>query len=312
MEDFMTSSFDRTVSFVKLVLIVVLEAEDFLLRFAGGSLSAAFAFPLILEDLLGVSPVPQSNSVIVGQPGCDFRYCCNSFLVVISSPVGAFLPKTGWTPKRNEIVFTAPTGEEITTKKQLQQYLKSHPGGPAITEFDWGTGETPRRSTRISGKAMAVESAPPAKRSRKSSASKKDVKAMKDVNEKHDDEKDENKDIEEDAEKKYEMRSSDVDAVKENQAEKKSEGQTEDDPSKEAEVEKDVKMTDNAAEKKDEMHSSDVDAVKENQSEVQTEDGKGEDAPSEVAEIDKDVKMADNVEHPKEVEADVLEATKDV
>ncbi|KAK4369923.1 hypothetical protein RND71_009398 [Anisodus tanguticus] len=169
------------------------------------------------------------------------------------------------------------------------KYLKSHPGGPAITEFDWGTAETPRRSTRISGKAMAVESAPLAKRSRKSSASKKDVKAVNDVKEKHDDGKDENKDIEEDAEKKDEMRSSDVDAVKENQVEKKSEGQTEDDPSKEAEVEKDVKMTDNAAEKKDEMH-------KENQSEVQTEDGKGEDAPSEVAEIDKDVKMADNVQ----------------
>ncbi|KAK4369961.1 hypothetical protein RND71_009436 [Anisodus tanguticus] len=48
-----------------------------------------------------------------------------------------FLPKTGGTPKRNEIVFTAPTGEEITTRKGLQQYLKSHPGGPAITEFDW-------------------------------------------------------------------------------------------------------------------------------------------------------------------------------
>ncbi|KAK4369967.1 hypothetical protein RND71_009442 [Anisodus tanguticus] len=87
-----------------------------------------------------------------------------------------FLPKTGGTPKRNEIVFTAPTGEEITTKKGLQQYLKSHPGGPAITEFDWGTGETSRRSSRISGKAKAAESEPPAKRSRKSSASKKDVK----------------------------------------------------------------------------------------------------------------------------------------
>ncbi|KAK4369962.1 hypothetical protein RND71_009437 [Anisodus tanguticus] len=87
-----------------------------------------------------------------------------------------FLPKTGGTPKRNEIVFTAPTGEEITTRKGLQQYLKSHPGGPAITEFDWRTGETSRRSSRISGKAKAAESEPPAKRSRKSSASKKDVK----------------------------------------------------------------------------------------------------------------------------------------
>ncbi|KAK4369969.1 hypothetical protein RND71_009444 [Anisodus tanguticus] len=69
-----------------------------------------------------------------------------------------FLPKTGGTPKRNENVFTAPTGEEITTKKGLQQYLEVTPGGPAITEFDWETGETSRRSSRISGKAKAAES----------------------------------------------------------------------------------------------------------------------------------------------------------
>ncbi|KAK4369965.1 hypothetical protein RND71_009440 [Anisodus tanguticus] len=100
-----------------------------------------------------------------------------------------FLPKTGGTPKRNEIVFTAPTGEEITTRKGLQQYLKSHPGGPAITEFDWRTGETSRRSSRISGKAKAAESEPPAKRSRKSSASKKDVK-HKEETEAANDEKD--------------------------------------------------------------------------------------------------------------------------
>lgn len=87
------------------------------------------------------------------------------------------MPKAGGTPKKNEIIFTAPTGEEIINRRQLEQYLKSHPGGPAISEFDWGTGETPRRSARISAKAMAAppqESEPPKKRSRKSSASKKD------------------------------------------------------------------------------------------------------------------------------------------
>lgn len=47
-----------------------------------------------------------------------------------------FVPKQAGTPNKDEIVFTAPTGEEITTKKQLQQYLKSHTGGPSITEFD--------------------------------------------------------------------------------------------------------------------------------------------------------------------------------
>ncbi|KAI9117495.1 hypothetical protein K1719_011661 [Acacia pycnantha] len=89
-----------------------------------------------------------------------------------------FFPKKGGTPKKNEIVFTAPTGEEINNKKQLEQYLKAHPGGPALSEFDWGTGETPRRSARISEKAKAsppVDIESPRKRSRKSSASKKDA-----------------------------------------------------------------------------------------------------------------------------------------
>ncbi|XP_031504995.1 methyl-CpG-binding domain-containing protein 11 [Nymphaea colorata] len=88
-----------------------------------------------------------------------------------------FVPKTGGTPKKNEIIFISPNGEEIRNKKQLDQYLKSHPGGPAATEFDWGTGETPRRSARISEKAKAAgppEEEPKKKRSRKSTGSKAD------------------------------------------------------------------------------------------------------------------------------------------
>ena len=90
-----------------------------------------------------------------------------------------FMPKKGGTPKKNEIVFIAPTGEEITNRRHLEQYLKSHPGNPAMSEFDWGTGETPRRSVRISEKAKATppsEPELPKKRSRKTSASKKDDK----------------------------------------------------------------------------------------------------------------------------------------
>ncbi|XP_043700729.1 methyl-CpG-binding domain-containing protein 11-like [Telopea speciosissima] len=91
-----------------------------------------------------------------------------------------FMPKKGGTPKKNEIIFIAPTGDEISNKKQLEQYLKSHPGGPAVSEFDWGTGETPRRSARISEKVKATpppEPEPPKKRSRKSPAgSKKETK----------------------------------------------------------------------------------------------------------------------------------------
>ncbi|KAJ6992601.1 hypothetical protein NC653_015868 [Populus alba x Populus x berolinensis] len=68
------------------------EADDFLLLFFGGSLSftgVTFAFSLILADLLGVSPEPQSNSDTAGPPGCALTYCSNCLLLVISSPVGA-------------------------------------------------------------------------------------------------------------------------------------------------------------------------------------------------------------------------------
>nr|XP_027123239.1 methyl-CpG-binding domain-containing protein 11-like isoform X2 [Coffea arabica] len=80
-----------------------------------------------------------------------------------------FIPKKGGTPRKNEIVFVAPTGEEISGRKQLEQYLKSHPGNPSILEFDWSTGETPRRSARISEKLKATppptEKEPPKKKS---------------------------------------------------------------------------------------------------------------------------------------------------
>ncbi|KAL5697966.1 hypothetical protein ACHQM5_029059 [Ranunculus cassubicifolius] len=96
-----------------------------------------------------------------------------------------FLPKQVGTPKKSEIVFIAPSGEEFTARKQLEQYLKSNPGGPAISEFDWGTGETPRRSTRIREKVKATpppESEPPSKkRVRKSSSGKKGTKETEEV-----------------------------------------------------------------------------------------------------------------------------------
>ncbi|XP_022866576.1 methyl-CpG-binding domain-containing protein 11-like [Olea europaea var. sylvestris] len=88
-----------------------------------------------------------------------------------------YMPTKG-TPRKNEISFIAPTGEEIINRKQLEKYLKSHPGNPEISLFDWSTGETPRRSSRISEKAKATppskESEWPNKRRRKASGSKKD------------------------------------------------------------------------------------------------------------------------------------------
>ncbi|KAK4440556.1 Methyl-CpG-binding domain-containing protein 11 [Sesamum alatum] len=98
--------------------------------------------------------------------------------IELPAPAGwikKFTPKKGSTPQRNDIVFVSPTGEEIKNKRQLEQYLKSHPGGPAALEFDWGTGDTPRRSARLSEKSKAVEapaSQSPKKKPRKSSAKK--------------------------------------------------------------------------------------------------------------------------------------------
>ncbi|URE15599.1 Methyl-CpG binding domain [Musa troglodytarum] len=105
--------------------------------------------------------------------------------VELPAPTGwkkKFMLNEDGTPKRNEIVFVSPTGEEIKSKRQLQQYLKSHPGGPPSSEFDWGTGDTPRRSARIRERGKAVETPEdekPKKRERKSS-SKKAAKQKKD------------------------------------------------------------------------------------------------------------------------------------
>jgi hypothetical protein len=43
-------------------------------------------------------------------------------------------------PGKFEVIFVPPTGEEIKTKRALTQYLKKNPGGPAVSEFNWGTG----------------------------------------------------------------------------------------------------------------------------------------------------------------------------
>ncbi|KAK7411131.1 hypothetical protein VNO78_02561 [Psophocarpus tetragonolobus] len=105
-----------------------------------------------------------------------------AFSLELPAPPGwkkKFVPKKAGTPKKNEIVFTTPTGEEISSRKQLEKYLKAHPGGPAVSEFDWGTGETPRRSARISEKAKAaspIESESPKKRSKRSSEKEEEAK----------------------------------------------------------------------------------------------------------------------------------------
>ncbi|KAJ0257063.1 Methyl-CpG-binding domain-containing protein 10 [Hirschfeldia incana] len=97
-----------------------------------------------------------------------------------------FYPKRAGTPRKTEIVFMAPTGEEISSRKQLEQYLKAHPGNPLVSEFDWTTGESPRRSSRISQKVKAATSPTPDKepllKKRRSSLTKKDNKEAAEKN----------------------------------------------------------------------------------------------------------------------------------
>lgn len=85
------------------------------------------------------------------------------------------MPKKGVRAKKNEVVFVAPTGEEIRNQRQLEKYLKTHDGNPGMSEFDWSTGEAPRRSARISGKVKATAVLEPSKKRRRTaSATKKD------------------------------------------------------------------------------------------------------------------------------------------
>lgn len=159
-------------------------------------------------------------------------------------------------PKKSEIVFTAPTGEEISNKKQLEQYLKAHPHGPASSEFDWGTGETPRRSARISEKAKispAANSEPPKKRGRKSSASKNDGKEAENAPESTEEAKEvEMKEAEKTEDNAKVEKENDIlkESRDENEGDQGPDTKTEDGPSGEAKVGEDAKKSTDGEESK--------------------------------------------------------------
>lgn len=102
----------------------------------------------------------------------------NVVVIELPAPEGwrkQFIPPKAGTPRRKDVLFISPTGEEIKSKRQLELYMKSHPGGPSTSEFDWGTGDTPRRSSRLTDKSKAVESPEsetPKKKQRKSGLKK--------------------------------------------------------------------------------------------------------------------------------------------
>ncbi|KAL8470059.1 hypothetical protein ACS0TY_032796 [Phlomoides rotata] len=121
------------------------------------SLVSTIAAPLLTTAPLAVSPAASyslSLSPVTGLPLFGRR---PSALYTYSPPPPSFrrrpfaapfrrrpfghtqpqyYPKSAGTPRKNEIVFIAPTGEELSSRKQLEQYLKAHAGSPASSEFD--------------------------------------------------------------------------------------------------------------------------------------------------------------------------------
>ncbi|CAM6014463.1 unnamed protein product [Sphagnum balticum] len=68
-----------------------------------------------------------------------------------------FFTKKSGILKRKDVSFLAPDGEELRNKRQLDKYLKNHPGSLIASDFDWSSGggspgETPRRSARLNSK----------------------------------------------------------------------------------------------------------------------------------------------------------------
>lgn len=199
-----------------------------------------------------------------------------------------FMPKQGGARKKNEIIFTAPTGEEISNKKQLEQYLKSHPGGPGILEFNWGTVETPRRSARITEKAKASpspESNPPEKRSRKSSIAEKDGK-----------------------EKEVAPEDNLVKEVQMEEAEKTEKEVVAEQDENEDEVQEIEKAGDSGHEdKNDEAQYTAKDVVKDVQDKAQDTDNKMVNADTEEANLSEEIKQPEDAGCGKATGADIKE-----
>lgn len=45
--------------------------------------------------------------------------------------------KKGETPRKKDVSFVAPDGEELKNRYQLQKYLKAHPGTAIASDFEW-------------------------------------------------------------------------------------------------------------------------------------------------------------------------------
>jgi hypothetical protein len=95
------------------------------------------------ERLCNVGGKPRR---IMGSPGAT--------IAAVASPEGVledltgclqgwkrkFFTKKSGILKRKDVSFLAPDGEELRNKRQLDKYLKNHPGSLMASDFDWRSG----------------------------------------------------------------------------------------------------------------------------------------------------------------------------
>jgi hypothetical protein len=109
-------------------------------------MSCTFFFPMMFPGIEFVSSHPVLEIDFIFRQAFHsftrfhYQYIFSIQCHQLTSWIFLILQFTPQSRGRSEIVFVSPTGEEIKNKRQLNQYLKANPGGPASSEFDWGTG----------------------------------------------------------------------------------------------------------------------------------------------------------------------------
>ena len=56
--------------------------------------------------------------------------------------------KKGEISRKKDVIFVALDGEEVKNKRQLDKYIKSHPGTAIASDFDWSVPGLPTLTYR--------------------------------------------------------------------------------------------------------------------------------------------------------------------
>lgn len=174
--------------------------------------------------------------------------------------------------------------------------MKSHPGDVAISDFDWSTGEAPRRSARISEKVKAAppQEEPPRKRARKSPGSKK---------------KEQNEAEKSDGVKETEIKDAEMSEKEHPEIEKEKESSKDEEPKKEDETkekenenskDEEPKIDDETKEKENETSKDEEPKIEDETKEKELETSKDEEPKNEDKIKDKEIETAEDEEPKKE------------